>query len=181
MKKFLIYFTLVFAIILLSGCTMDNTPTKKVENFLDNYRNLDSTVVNQMDSMIQADNLMTDDQRETYGNVLKRQYQDMTYEIKDEIINGDDATVTAEIEVYDFYKATNDATTYYNTNPSEFMDDAGNLVDSLFVDYRINSLNKTKDRVTYTIDFTLVKVDDVWTLNDVDDITRQKIHGLYAY
>ena len=41
MKKILLCFSCIMAIVLLSGCTMDNTPTKKVENFLDNYKNQD--------------------------------------------------------------------------------------------------------------------------------------------
>ena len=36
MKKILIYLSCIMIVVLLSGCTMDNIPTKKVENFLDN-------------------------------------------------------------------------------------------------------------------------------------------------
>lgn len=181
MKKLLIFISLFITSIMVSGCTMDNTPTKKVENFLNNYRNLDNSVVTQMEDMVNSDTLMTTTQKENYGNVLKRQYQDLTYTIKDERIDGDNATVTAQIEVYDFYKVTNDATNYYNANPSLFYDDNGNLSDSKFIDYRINQMKETTDKVKYTIDFTLTKENDVWIINDIDDITRQKIHGLYAY
>ncbi len=181
MKKILMILTVFVSVILLSGCTMDNTPTKKVENFLNNYRNLDNSVTSQMDKMINTDNLMSADQKTAYGDVLKRQYQDLTYTIKDERIDGDNATVTAEIEVYDFYKVTNDATTYYNEHPKEFSDEKGNLLESKFIDYRIANMKKATDRVKYTIDFTLTKKDDTWMIDDIDDITRQKIHGLYAY
>ena len=53
--------------------------------------------------------------------------------------------------------------------------------DSKFVEYRLGKLKDAEDRVKYTIDFTLTKVDNVWTLNDIDDTTRQKIHGLYEH
>ena len=53
--------------------------------------------------------------------------------------------------------------------------------DSKYVEYRLGKLKDAKDRVTYTIDFKLKKVNDVWTLNDIDDATRQKIHGLYEH
>ena len=33
MKKYLLYLSCIVAIIFLVGCSMDNTPTKKVENF----------------------------------------------------------------------------------------------------------------------------------------------------
>ncbi len=181
MKKILISISLFLTVILLSGCTMDNTPTKKVENFLNNYRNLDNSVITQMKDMVDSDIMMNITQKENYGNVLKRQYQDLTYTIKDERIDGDNATVTVEIEVYDFYKVTNDATTYYNANSNEFLDEDGKLSESKFIDYRIDKMKETTDKVKYTIDFTLTKENDTWMINDIDDITRQKIHGLYAY
>lgn len=210
MKKILLCFSCIMAIVLLSGCSMDNTPTKKVENFLDSYKNQDETVLTQLKEMVDSDALMDEDQKNTYTDIMKKQYEDMTYEIKDEVIDGDTATVTAEIEVYDYYKINQDAQTYYDNNPNEFnnttnnngvvgdvvegtkdvvegavdaAEDAVDAVtgDSKFVEYRLGKLKDAKDRVKYTIDFTLTKVDDVWTLNDIDDITRQKIHGLYEH
>lgn len=210
MKKILLCFSCIMAIVLLSGCSMDNTPTKKVENFLDNYKNQDETVLTQLKEMVDSDTLMDENQKTTYSDIMKKQYQDLTYDIKDEVIDGDTATVTAEIEVYDYYKINQDAQTYYDNNKNEFTDDTNNngLVgeavegakdviegakdaaedavdavtgDSKFVEYRLGKLKDAKDRVKYTIDFTLTKVDNVWTLNDIDDTTRQKIHGLYEH
>ncbi len=212
MKKILLCFSCIIAIVLLSGCSMDNTPTKKVEKFLDNYKNQDETVLTQLKEMVDSDTLMDETQKTTYSDIMKKQYKDLTYDIKDEVIDGDTATVTAEIEVYDYYKINQDAQTYYDNNPNEFKDDnndnnnglAGDIVegakdavdavtdkaedavdavtgDSKFVEYRLGKLKDAKDRVKYTIDFTLTKVDNVWTLNDIDDTTRQKIHGLYEH
>lgn len=67
---------------------------------------------------------MNEDQKNTYSDIMKRQYEDLTYEIKDEVIDGDNATVTVEIEVYDYYKVNQEAQNYYNENPNEFQDDA---------------------------------------------------------
>ena len=113
MKKILLCFSCIMAIVLLSGCSMDNTPTKKVENFLDNY-------------MVDTDSLMDETQKSTYTDIMKKQYKDMTYTIKDEVIDGDTATVTTEIEVYDYYKINKDAEDYYNKNPDEFKSVTGN-------------------------------------------------------
>ena len=216
MKKILLCFSCIVAVVFLSGCSFNNTPTKKVENFLDNYKNQDETVLTQLKDMIDTDSLMDDNQKSTYSDIMKKQYKDMTYKIKDEVIDGDTATVTAEIEVYDYYKINKDAENYYNSNPDEFksvtgngiVDDAKNAAsdviegakdaasdvikgakdattdvtsDSKYVEYRLGKLKDAKDRVTYTIDFKLKKVNDVWTLNDIDDATRQKIHGLYEH
>lgn len=206
MKRFLLYFSCIMAIVLLSGCSMDNTPTGKVENFLDNYKNHDDNVIEQLGDMVNMDGLMDEAQKSTYTDIMKKQYEDLSYEIKNEVIDGDTATVTAEIEVYDFYRVNQDAEAYYNSNPGEFSDDngtsdgglVGDVVegaedaaddtagamtsDQKYVEYRLGKLKEAEDRVTYTIDFTLTKNDEeVWTLNEIDDMTRQKIHGLYEH
>lgn len=220
MKKIFLCLACFSIVFLLSGCTMDNTPTKKVENFLDNYTNEDDTVLNQLKEMVDSDGLMDENQKNAYSDIMKRQYKDMTYEIKDEKIDGDNATVTAEIEVYDYYKANKESEDYYNNNPDEFKDDTetdndngvagktiekakdvaedavdaakdavegakdavtGKSSESKYIEYRLGRLKEANDRVKYTIDFTLTKVDGVWTLNDIDDQTRQKIHGLYEH
>lgn len=206
MKKIIIFLTCIIAVLTLSGCTMNNTPTKKVENFLDNYTSNNKTVLGQLKEMVDSDNYMNDTQKDKYQTIMKKQYKDMTYDIKDETIDGDNATVTAEIEVYDYYKVNKESTDYYNNNQSEFTDnnsvaedikegvenaaektkeavqDAANAIsNSKFLDYRLDQLDNAKDRVKYTIDFTLRKENDKWVLNDIDDVTRQKIHGLYEH
>ena len=208
MKRFIIFLTCMMTVLVLSGCSMGNTPTRKVEGFLNNYNSNDSAVLEQLQEMVNSDSLMNDTQRSKYSDIMKKQYKDMTYEIKDEVIDGDNATVTAEIEVYDYYKINRESEDYYNNNQSEFVDtnnnndslaedvkegvekaadkvtdaaeDAANAVsNSKFIDYRLDKLDNAKDRVKYTIDFTLTKVDDNWKLNDIDDIKRQKLRGLY--
>ena len=181
MKKILFSVFSLVAILFLIGCSMDNTPTKKVENYLNSYKNLNSDVLEQMDDIMDKDLIMTDAQKNSYRDVLKRQYEDLTYTIKDEVIDGDNATVTTEIEVYDLYKTNLTSDEYYTNNPDEFKDQDGNPDNSLYLDYRIKQLFNATDRIKYTIDFILTKVDNEWVLNDVDTITTQKIHGLYAY
>lgn len=210
MKKIIVFLTCIMTVLLLNGCSMGNTPTRKVEGFLNNYKSNDSTVLDQLKEMVNSDSLMNDTQRSKYSDIMKKQYKDMTYDIKDEVIDGDNATVTAEVEVYDYYKINRESEDYYNNNQGEFTDtndnndslaedvkegvekatdaaadaaqSAANAVsNSKFVDYRLDKLENVKDRVKYTIDFTLTKVDDKWKLNDIDDITRQKIHGLYEH
>ena len=181
MKKVLIYLSCIMAIVFLSGCSMDNTPTKKTESFLNNYKNLDSTVLTQLDDVVKDDDTMSEEQKDKYKEILKKQYQDMTYTIKDEEINGDNATVTVEIEVYDLYKTTEESNRYYDEHQDEFKDEDDKVSDAKFLDYRIDQLDKATDKVKYTIDFTLTKVDNVWTMDDISNSTIQKIHGLYAY
>lgn len=181
MKKTLALISCFLLVIFLSGCELGNTPTKKVENFLDNYRNYTTDVDTQLDDIINTDTTMTTEQKDNYKKLLKRQYQDLTYEIKDEVVDGDKATVTAEIEVYDYYKSNKASTEYFNKNQKEFMDEKGNILDTKFIEYKLKELTDVKDRVKYTIDFTLTKTNNTWVLDDIDDTTRLKIHGLYEY
>lgn len=181
MKKLILGFSVFLTSILLIGCTLSNTPTKKVERYLDNYRNLDETVLTQLDTIVEADTIMTATQKEDYRNILKRQYQNLVYTVKDEIVDGDKAKVTVEIEVYDLYKITNEADKYYTTSPDEFKDETGNVSQTKYIDYRLYKLKEAKDKVKYTIEFNLTKVDNVWIIDDINEETRQKIHGLYAY
>jgi hypothetical protein len=46
---------------------------------------------------------------------------------------------------------------------------------------RIEQLNKSSDRVTYTIEFNLTKVDNNWTIDNLTDEDLEKIHGTYAH
>ena len=183
MKK-IVY--LLGAFLFLTGCSMTNvammnTPTKKVEMFLSNYQTLDEEVLTQLDEVVEKEDTFNENQKETYRNIMKKHYQDLTYEIKDEVINGDTATVTAEIEVTDYSKIMTDADTYRDENESEFMNEEGLFDDTLFTSYRLEQLEKADDTVKYTIDFTLTKVEDDWILDNLTDEQSDKLHGLYSY
>ena len=179
MKK--IVLTVVFLLLLVCGCeSMMNTPTKRVEEFLNKYQRQDSEVLTQLDEVItDGDFDFTDNQMNSYKELMKNQYKNLTYTIKEEMIDGDNATVTVEIEVFDYNKAMNEAENYYISNPDEFKTEAGELDNSKYMDYRIERLKKVKDKVKYTLNLTLTKADDKWILNDISQADRQKIHGLY--
>ncbi len=181
MKKLLLSIFAISFILLLSACEMDNTPTKKVESYLNNYKTLNEDVLGQLDTIVNSDLIMNASQKEAYKDVLKRQYQDLTYVIKDEVIDGNNATVTVEVKVYDYYKVKKEADIYYATKPTEFKDESGNIVESKYIDYKISKMKAYTEKVTYTIDFYLNKIDKTWVLQDINEEVRQKIHGLYAY
>ena len=109
---------------------------------------------------------------------MKNQYQNISYKIKDEKVDGDDATVTTEIEVYDYSKAVEESEKYLEEHKDDFYKDDV-LDEEKYMDYKINAMKEIKDKVTYTIDFKLTKKDDAWKLDDISEIDRQKIHGIY--
>lgn len=179
MKKFLL---LISFVLILVGCeSVMNNPTKRVETFLNKYQTMDKEVISQLDTTLNNNNDLTKSQKEEYKNLMKKQYQNLTYTIKDEEIDGDTAIVKVEIEVYDFNKAMNDADNYLLQNPEEFVLGEDLVDNEKFMDYKIKQMKNTMDKVKYTIEFNLTKKDDKWTLNNVDEITRQKIHGIYNY
>ena len=48
-----------------------------------------------------------------------------------------------------------------------------------FWDYKLDKMENTKDRIKYTFDLSLTKIDDDWHLDQLLETDRQKIHGLY--
>lgn len=177
MKKILLT---IMTIIMVSGCsgTLLNTPTKKVEMFFNKYQSLDDDVMNQLKDVVNNEISFTKEQGLSYIEIMKKHYQSLKYRIKDEVIDGNTAVVTVEIEVIDYSDILKDADNYLKENESEFMKN-GKIDEKLFNDYRLNKLKSAKDKVKYTIDMTLTNVDGKWELDEVSRDTKDKIHGVY--
>ena len=78
-KKLLIFLFLLF---ILVGCSKTtNTPKGEVQKLFSNYMNLSSDVLIQLDNVIGNEDL-TDDEKSLYKDILKKQYQDIKYKIK---------------------------------------------------------------------------------------------------
>ncbi len=212
MKKLLIVLSLI--LVLMTGCgTNMGTPTAKVEEFLGKYQSMDSAVLAQLDSVISTDEKMSDEQKKEYRSLMEKQYQNLSYKIKSEEINGDNATVDVEVEVYDYATSITKSKNYYSEHRDEFLDDdddndntketdesgeviggavedagdaIGDAVEDMFdettkfIDYKIKQLKDVTDKAKYDITFYLTKDENgEWVLEDISDIDRQKIHGLY--
>ena len=100
-KKLLI---VLLAIFLLFGCSMSNTPTSKVDELLMKYQKLDNDIKTGINDVINSENF-TEDHAARYRELLNKQYKNLTYEVKNEIIDGDNSTVTVQIEVVDYKNA----------------------------------------------------------------------------
>lgn len=176
MKKVLVFLMVLFTLVGCSiGTDMTNTPTKKVEAYLDSYQALDESILNDLNSLI-TDTEYTVDQQDKYRELMKKHYQNLKYEIKEETINGDKATVTAEIEVVDYSKILSET-----PDESLYLDEEGNYNADLFYDYQLGKMEKAKETVKYTTTFYLTKVDDEWALDNLSEDTKEKIHGIYVY
>ena len=95
-------------------------------------------------------------------------------------IDGDNATVTAEIEVYDYQTVMDDADSYLEEHKDEFYDSNKEVDNDKYMAYKIGKLKDAKEKIKYTIYFTLTKDENnKWVLNDLSDTDRLKLHGLY--
>ena len=182
----------LFFVLVLVGCgNMTNTPTKKVEEFLGKYQSMDSEVMAQLDKVISDDTDMNDKQKKKYRALLEKQYQNLSYKIKNESIEGDNATVDVEISVLDYATAQAEAKKYYEEHKDEFKDK--NKDDSLvegaeetiekttaYIDYKLKQLENVNDKTKYNITFNLEKDNGKWKVKDLSDEDIEKIHGLYG-
>lgn len=173
----------ILSIILLTGCaTLDinNTPTKKVEEYLNKFQILDEDVLNELDDVIETKTKLDSKNKDEYREIIKKQYKDMQYSIKEEVIDGDEASVIAQIIVKDFTKIINDAEIYKRENIKEFYEEEI-YNDNLFKSYLIDKLKDAKDKVTYSLEFTLHKENNKWVLDPITEENEDKLLGIYNY
>lgn len=167
MKKKLLL--LVIPLLLLVACSMANTPTSKVEELFTKYQTLDTDIDTGISTILYEQNL-SESQKERYRKILENQYRNLTYQIKEEIIDGNTATVTVEIEVLDLKKTINDLTFDSSIYTKETYDEE-----------KLNRLEKAKDKVKYTLELTVTKDDndEEWKLNALTNENIKKIQGMY--
>lgn len=189
-----------FLLLFLAGCgNMANTPTQKVEEFLGKYQTMDEDVITQLKQVLSDDKTMNDEQKDKYRALMEKQYQNLSYKIENEDIDGDKATVDVEVEVLDYATTINKSKKYYEEHKDEIekenqedkkdndnvIEDAGDDLEtavkesSAYINYKLKELESVSDTTTYTITFYLNKENGDWKLQDISDSDRQKLHGLY--
>ncbi len=162
-KKFLLGICLFLFV--LTGCELNNNPTSKVEELLGNYQGLDKKISYNYVALANDSNL-DQDIIEKYEDLIKKQYRNLSYEVKEEVIDGGSAVVTVQIDVLN-YKKVLDNYSSYTLSSSEH-------------EKIINELKKVKDKVTYTIDFSVTKnKNGDWKLDDLTTEEEQKLLGIY--
>ena len=173
--------TFIIIFLLFAGCdSINNSPTRRVEEFFNSYQTLDDKLLNNLDYSIES-NELNEEEKNTYREIMTRQYRDLTYIIKDEEIDGDNAIVKVEIEVYDYSKSISEASDYFMLHQDEFLDDSLMVSKEKYIDYKLELMKKNKERVKYTLSITLSKKDNKWIMDDISDSDREKIHGIFTY
>lgn len=166
MKKKLLF--LVVPVLFLVACTMANTPTSKVEDLFSKYQKVDNEIDREITTILNEQNL-SESQKDRYRKVLEKQYKNLTYQIREEIIDGDNATVNVEIEVLDLKRAIDN-----------LMFDSNIYTKETYDDEKLNRLESAKEKVKYSLQLTLIKLeDDTWHLNPLTNEEIKKIQGMY--
>ena len=118
MKKIIV--VLVLMVMFMTGCSLaSNTPSDRVREFLDRYKNNDTVVINELNEYLDSENY-DQDTKDKYREVYLRQYTNLNYDIKDETINGDEAVVEVQVTVFDYYKTNTLSGDYFIANQTEF-------------------------------------------------------------
>ena len=181
-NKILLFIIGLLVMSFVTGCdTIMNTPTKRVEKLLSMYQTQDKEVLSQLDESLLSETILDTSLKDRYRNLMKKQYKDLSYTIKNETIDGNTAVVEVEIEVYDYNSAIKEIENELIDNNNEYVDDTGNLLTSKYNENKIAKMEKVKSRVTYTLNFTVSKVEDKWVIDDLTETERMKLHGLYAF
>ena len=171
MKKKLIFgMLLVSLLFIFTGCTdLMNTPTKRVEELFSKYQTLDKDITKEIDTLVKSENL-TDEEANRYRNIIEKQYKMLVYNVKDEKIDGENATVTVQIEVLDYKSAIQKVDLNYQDD---------NYDKVKYTKDKLDALEQTKDKVTYTIEVPLVKKDKKWQVSNLSNDDLKKIQGMY--
>lgn len=179
MKKFL---CLCIGLLFLTGCNeLSNTPTKRVEEFLKKYQTLDNAVITDLNRVISEEENFNEDQKDRYRDIMKKHYQNLAYEVKEEEVDGNNAIVTIEITVTDFNLAMEESSNYLLENTDAFNNNEGQYDVSLYNDYRLEKLKEAKEKVRYTIYFGVTKEDGQWVVDPLVNNSLDKINGSYRY
>lgn len=154
---------MMIGFLFLVGCDLANTPTSQVEEYLSSYQRLDKKISLDESILIQEKDL-DEELKKEYQKLLKKQYRNLSYAIKDEEINGEKATVVAEVTVLDYGR------------------EMRKLEEEKDLDYTkklLESLKKVKKKVTYTIKFKVEQDENgKWKVKSLDRESQEKLVGI---
>ena len=141
------------------------------EELFSKYQSYDNDIKNELDTLLNKETL-TDSQRNEYRDIIKNQYKNLTYTIKDEKIDGNNAIVTAEIEVLDFKKTVDKLDDEYSSKTDVTTND--------YIDEKLKRLKDVKEKIKYTLEIEVNKDESGnWKIVNLTDTDIKKIQGMY--
>ena len=180
MKKILLG---IILLLFITGCEMkmDMTPSEAVANWMTSHQERNDSVVKELDDWLDKQNL-DNESKSSFKTALEKQYQNLSYEILEEDIDKDKATVVVEIEVLDYYSSFEKSRDYFEKHLEEFFETVpeGRTNDSKELrTYQIKGLENVEDKTKYQITFDLTKDNNTWKIDDTKEDIFMKMYGLY--
>lgn len=182
MKRILLVFLIIFLIFGLVGCSSGESPEQAVKNALDALKVAD---IEKASKYINYDELTDETQSEDKAatvdseEMLKLILKNLSYNVKSSSINGNSATVNAEIINTDMSKIIADfihqAFAFIFSGLTEEQLDKKYL--EIFTDLMNRNDNKT---VTNTVEIQLSKTEDSWKINVSDELADAIFGGLHS-
>lgn len=125
-------------------------------------------------SAIKNSNTYLNEHMDEFKKDTKTTLNEVTEGVKDATEKAKDTVEDAADSVKDAAeKATNDAKNAVENNTSTYDENK-------FMDYKISAMEKVKDTVKYTIEFTLTKTNNEWQLDPLSNTDIEKLHGIYT-
>jgi|GEM_PF-2107676 len=173
-KTILIILTLFFI-----GCSNAKTALEITDEYFKKYQSLNNSILNNLNDMVNLLEL-TENQKKEYETILKKQYQNLEYQIMEEYYKNDLAIVTVKIQVYDYYQATIEFNEYYQNNLEEFYINGEKDVIK-YNDNRLKALANQTNRISHLIEIELEYKENNWHIKQPTKENLEKLHGIYDY
>ena len=148
----------------------NKTPLDLTNDFLNQYKKLDSEVVSKIEYPF--DDELTEAQLKKYKELIKKQYKNLDYEIAEEKVGEVDATIKVQFNVLDYKSSYDKATSYLSLYGQAKSDEKK-------VDYKLKEMEKTASKEKYSIEFTFHKLDGKWHMIDLTEADLQKLAGIF--
>ena len=156
MKKFLVIITLIIFLV-GCACSVKGGAKESLYIFLEKYKYLDKSLVEDVDSYVLGESL-SEEQKEEYKN--KKAY------------------ITVKITVYDLFEAQNETEDYYIEHEDEFLKDGEYDADK-YINYKLEFMKNYTKKVTNEITFVLHEDKNMWVVEQPSSSDLAKIHGMY--
>ena len=166
MKKI---FLIIFMLMCATGC-VNNHAEDAVKEYLEKYKNHDQEIINSTKELLREENL-TEEQNNVYELIMKKQYTELDYKVKEEFYNGNKAVVRVELTVFDYNHSKEKA--HEEKKNTENKND--------YINLQLKNMKEETQRVKYTVDFFVNLKDENWVLETPNTEVLEKIHGLYHY
>lgn len=175
MKKIFI----IIIAFLLCSCNNNTSARNEVYNYLDDFKNLNSNVKEEVEYIINSNVDYTLEQKKLYKDILYREYKSLKYDVISEEYDGDKALIKVNINVIDLNKAEEESLDYLSENLKEFYNEENIFDNEKYLSYKLNLMKKTTKSVDYEIIFYLEFRNGKWHLEQPTDSDLEKIHGIY--